>query len=86
MSRSVELNEDLVERALKTFTMSYPFKDINNQELGPITSSLASRITGSAQTTDVNHNERLKKNKNQPNATRINEICVKVEPGRRVRQ
>ena len=57
MSRSVELNTSLVNRALGTFSMSDPIK---NREPGSITSQ-ASRITDSAQETDKIHNIRLNK-------------------------
>ena len=57
MSRSVELNTSLVNRALGTFSMSDPIK---NREPGSITSQ-ASLITDSAQETDKIHNIRLNK-------------------------
>ena len=57
MSRSVELNTSLVNRALGTFSMSDPIK---NREQGSITSQ-ASRITDSTQATDINQNLRLTK-------------------------
>ena len=46
--------------------MSNPFKSLNNREQGSERPSQASRITDSAQVTDVNQNERLKKIKDQP--------------------
>ena len=57
VSRSVELNTSLINRALGTFSMSDPIK---NREQGSITSQ-SSRITDSAQATDINHNKRLNK-------------------------
>ena len=61
VSRSVELNTNLAERALRTFLMSDPIK---NREQGPLTSQ-ASRITDSTQATDTKKNIRLTKEKNQ---------------------
>ena len=45
--------------------MSNPSKNSIDQEQGSVIPSQASRITDSAQVTDLNHNERLKKNKDQ---------------------
>ena len=48
VSRSVELDTDLVQRALKTFTLSNPKKNSIDQEQGSVSPSQASRITDSA--------------------------------------
>ena len=65
MSQSLELNQNLVQRALGTFSISIQFKSLNSREQGSVISSQASLITDYAQITDVNQNERLKKNKDQ---------------------
>ena len=52
VSRNVELNTSLAERTLRTFSMSDPIK---NREQGSVKPSQASRMTDSAQTTDINH-------------------------------
>ena len=67
MSQSLKLSKNLVQRALETFSMSDLFKSLNNREQGSVILTQASRITDSAQVTDLNKNiQRLKKNKDQP--------------------
>ena len=79
VSRSIELNTNLVERALRTFSMSDPIK---NREQGSAKPSQASQITGSAQNTDKNTNTRLREERNQLKQKQ-NKNSNKAKPGRR---
>ena len=65
VSRNVELNTNLVQRALRKFSMSDPNKNSIIQEQGSVSPSQASRITDSAQVSGINQSERLKKSNNQ---------------------
>ena len=60
VSRSIELDRNLVERAIRAFSMSDPNKKLISQEQGSVSPSQASRITDSAQASELNQNKRLK--------------------------